>query len=394
MWRCTYTVDGTIAKFRIILLLLIILISFIPLSTIIYTYDGQDLNNYLNMNLKIYILERIHGSREIEGIISLDEYRDRLNHILYLISKDPYGIAQNLSLTGFAKYLDENIMIYKGTYKGHKIIVALGDLGHFMIKIDNGETGAYSICNLTEDILRVTHVILYRDMEFKYSGQYAEQTAVSRIGRICNITNGTTTCYTPSTSEITESLINPYEIYYFYIDGIRIEPPLRIRCSIPKFNDGFQAVYVEGFIPHKISNVINITLTSKRISDIVDLLKQEDIDISSPDELVVEDTYLVLIPGQRLIPVFKLRYQNIVAWIGLNDNETILLSIASFTGNGSMNTGDQGLRIDWNYILANASFDKTSTRSLLENSFTLTIMAIIVVIFSIIYIVSKRRSRH
>ena len=387
-------VDEIIAKFRIVLLLLIILVSSIPLATITYTYEGQDLNNYLNRNLKIYILERIQSPREIEGIISLDEYRDRLNHVLYLISKDPYEIAQNLSLTGTTKYLDENIMIYEGTYKGHRIIVALGDLGHFMIKIDDGETGAYCMCNLTENILKVTHVILYRDMEFKYSGQYAEQTAVSRIGRICNITNGTTTCYTPGTSEVTVSLINPYEIYYFYIDGIRIEPPLRIRCSIPKFNDGFQAVYVEGFIPHKISNVINITLTSKRISSIVDLLKQENIDISSPDELVVDDTYLVLIPGQRLIPVFKLRHQNIVAWIGLNDNETILLSLASFTGKGTTNTGDQGLRIDWDDILANASFDKTSTRSLLENSFTLTIMAIIVMVFSIIYIVSKRRSRH
>jgi len=363
--------------------------------------NDNTLDKYVGMELKIYVLGRIReGNDKYPGIISPNEYTERVKEILYFISSDPEKVFSNLKLYGYTQYLNETIRIYKGVYSGHNILVALGDLGSFLVKIDNGETGTYCSCNLTNITLKSKHIILHRDLIVKYHGQYAEQTVMARPGMICNVVNGTTTCSTPSTAIVQQYLYNPYEVYYLYIDGFRIEPPIRIRCSIPEYSDGLLAVYVEGFIPHKITKKVSVKLTYELVQDIINKLRDEGLDIKDPREVYVEDMYLTLAPSHKMIPVLKLRYSNTVAWIGIDSNGVTLLSFAVFSGMGGAGNGDQGLRIDWDNILSKATITNTNTRrndiasGYIDNVLIILLLTAFIAVVTLVLYMKRSRAGH
>ncbi len=333
-------------------LLLLCLLAVIPTTTGTQIQGGamaedNTLDKYIGREFKVYLLGRLGSSDSID-------YLDRAREILYLVSNNASQVSGALTFEGYATYLNENISVYRGTYSNREIAVAIGDLGLFLIRIGDGKTGAYHICNLSLEELRAHSIIRDQRLSLKYKGQYGEETVERIVGIVCNVTNGTKTCYTPATPRTERFLENPYEIYYIYLDGLRIEPPIRIRCSIPKYNEGFKAVYAEGFIPYEIAGETSFILTSDRAGEILDTLHSKEPSINNLGDIVVEDIYLSPILGDKLVPVLKLRYRNIIAVVALDTDTSILLSIGVFIGephNGEIH----GTVIDWDNILSSAT---------------------------------------
>ncbi len=317
--------------------------------------DNFTLDKYVDKKLEIYFLDRLTPGEAGSGAINPSEIRSRLNYIVTLIAKgtDPMEITEKLKHIGNTKYLDENIWVYEGIYRGHRVLIAVGDLGSFYVKVDNGITGSYYACgkSLNESLME-THIVLYKYMTVKYYGQYGEFTQMIEPGMVCNVSNDTTTCSPPSNQSIRKVLYNPYEVYYVYLDGLRIEPPIRVRGSYPEYTDGFRIVYMEGFIPVKIINKENVVITRDMINIIVKMFREEGYNVAGPDKIIVDDIYLTMNNESRLIPVLKLRYKNALALVGIGTKGVMLLSFGVFAGSAGYDNGDHGLRINWDSILS------------------------------------------
>ncbi len=179
---------------------------------------------------------------------------------------------------------------------------------------------------------------------------------INKLARgIYSLAFGTTTCSLPSTATVQKYLHNPYEVYYVYIDGYRIEPPIRIRCTLPQYSDGFSAVYMEGFALPKITDEKIVRLTLEMIDNMVDIFREEGVNVRDPSDIQVGDLYLILASGQKMIPVLRLRHGNTVAWIGIDSEKIILLSFGVLSGAMNSNISDLGIRIDWDSILSNTT---------------------------------------
>ncbi len=314
------------------------------------------LDKYIGKKLETYFLDRLNPGEAGSEAINSCEIRSRLNYIVSLIAKgiDPLVITEKLKHIGDTKYLDENIWVYEGVYRGHKVLIAVGDLGSFYVKIDNGETGSYYACGKSlNESLKETHIVLYKGMKVKYYGQYGELTQMIKPGMICNVSNGTTMCSPPSNQSVRKVLYNPYEVYYVYLDGSRIEPPIRVRGSYPEYTDGFRIVYMEGFVPVKIISKKDVVINKDMINTIVKMFREEGYNVAGPDKIIVDDVYLAMNNESSLIPVLKLRYKNALALVGIDTKGVMLLSFGVFAGSAGDDNGDHGLKINWDSILSN-----------------------------------------
>jgi len=362
------------------------------------TSDEKVLSDYIGVNFKDYYIDRLErADRAPEGIIKLDEVRQRMATVLYFISSNPYSILNSLKLTGIAKYLDENLYVYTGNFNGVDIELVVGDLGDFLIKVGDGTTGAYMSCNLTDSgLVPIIAAELPLGSGLVYQGQYGEMEALTRVGMVCNSVNGTFVCRSPSNSTVERILYNPYEVYYVNLHGQRLEPPIRIRCSNPEYNGGLKAVYVEGFIPRLvISRSENLTLDMSMAREIVDLVKSRGVNISEPDELIVRDIYYALAPGQRIIPVLVLIHGNTIILVGLHLDGPMYMGEAAILGiqESSRVVNDQGLRLDWNQILSNVQHPGSSGNEGISSS-RVAIVAVVAVAISLAIIMwVKLRTR-
>lgn len=311
---------------------------------------NKTLADYIGTEFNIYHVKRL---------TKVDEIDNQKVNLLYFITSDPFLIDKNLSLKGKASYIDEDLYVFEGKYNNRNIVVVVGDEGHFLIKVGDGTTGAYRMCNLSElrDKPPLTFIVP-KAFNIKFKGQFGESEAYTKVVKICG-TGAGATCTYPKNSSVQRVLINPYEVYYLELDGYRLEPPLRIRCSIPQYNDGLKAVYVEGFIPPLVagSKIEKITLNEELAYQIIDLARKSNITVQSPSELIVKDVYLALAPGGMVIPVLVLTHENNVLVVGLTPDKPMFLASAGLTGalSGGDLTVDTGMRLDWESILSNVT---------------------------------------
>ncbi|MCE4624721.1 MAG: hypothetical protein F7C35_02495 [Desulfurococcales archaeon] len=326
--------------------------------------EVKPLSDYMWTEFKVYPVERLSTAEGNNGVIRLDEVRDRLVNLLYLVSPDPHSIAGNLSFKDRASYMGEYFYIFSGHYDKDEVLAIIGDEGDFLIKVGDGTTGAYMMCNLTGQQGRppLSFLIPPNIMGLEFDGQYGESEALQKVGEICG--NASTTCTQPENATVETVLINPYEVYHLELDGYKIEPPLRIRCTDPRYSGGLKAVYVEGFIPKlDINGEQNFILTKKRITEIVDLVRSAGVNVNSPDELTVKDIYLTLIPNQTLlVPVMVLAGRGTVIHVGLTPNKPIFLSAAGQMEGPSQEGSSNGywVRLDWENIISNTTHEGPS----------------------------------
>jgi len=60
--------------------------------------EGETLSDYIGAEFKAYPIARLESLESVpEGVIKLDEVKDRLANILYLVSSDPFSIVVNLT---------------------------------------------------------------------------------------------------------------------------------------------------------------------------------------------------------------------------------------------------------------------------------------------------------
>ncbi len=319
----------------------------------------KTLADYIETEFKIYHVKRLTKVNDSNGIIRDDEINDRKINLLYLVTSDPFPIAKNLSLKGKASYMDENLYVFEGKYAGKDIVVVVGDEGHFLIRVGDGTTGAYRMCNISEQKDRPPLTfIVPKAFDIKFKGQFGESEAYTKVGKICG-TGAGATCTYPMNASVERVLFNPYEVYYLELDGYRLEPPLRIRCSIPQYNNGLKAVYVEGFVPPLVagSKIDKITLDEELAHQILDLARRSGINVQSPSELSVKDVYLTLAPGGTVIPVLVLTHENTMLAVGLTPDKPEFLASAGLIGTpgGENSTADTGMRLDWDSILSNVT---------------------------------------
>jgi hypothetical protein len=325
--------------------------------------EGETLSDYIGAEFKAYPIARLESLESVpEGVIKLDEVKDRLANILYLVSSDPFSIVVNLTHIGKARYLGENFYAYKGIYKGRVVEAVIGDLGDFLVKIGDGATGAYLMCNLTTDEPRPPlSFILPRNAKVELYGQFGEREALSMVDMVCENVNNTLVCTRPENATVERRLFNPYEVYYIVVDGYRLEPPLRIRCADPKHNNGLRAVYVEGFIPRlSFSKAQRVVLNEAMAQDIVKLARESGIDVTKPEELTVRGIYLTMASEQMVIPTLVLMHENTMILVGLHPSGPIFLGSAGLIGSPGAEEAllDSGLRLDWEDILSNMEYVK------------------------------------
>jgi hypothetical protein len=383
-------------------LFLIFTILLLLTTTIIIPVNGS-FNDYLTLKdlqgkeFMIFYVKRIYPSSVSQGTMKYDTLSSWLIQVLYLVSNDPYSITKKLRLEGISNFNDEKIYVYHGVLNNTDIIVALGDLGHFYIRVGDGRANVYVSCNSSynydENILSAIRGRLPDKPEIlkiKWSGQYSEE-AYMRIGKICNKTNNTITCYIPSNQSINKVLYNPYEVYYICIYGYRIEPPLRIRCCDPRYNNGLLAVYVEGFIPTLTNKVDTVIIDNEYLSKIIDIVKSMGLKINSYDELIVENTYLTLGVNDKLVPIIILRYGNIRILIELDRDKPVLRGYASFSNLSKVNKDiDEGIKIDWNNILSSISRQNTNNQNIEPIYYYLVFLALAIIIATIIYLLRRK----
>ncbi len=381
-------------------LILLVLISINATIVSMESYgDYRSLKELKGKIFELYKVKRITMLNSKPGIIQYDELTDWLSHVLYLVTSEPSKILKQLQLKGYSTLNEEKIYIYEYRNNTMDFTVALGDLGHFYIKINNGEANEYQSCNISfKDYLENIRSVIRGRLPDKpgilkilWKGQYGEKTGFMVIGRVCNITNTTTTCYIPTSRTVEKVLYNPYEVYYIYLKGYRIEPPIKVRCCNPKYNYGFSAVYAEGFIPTLGREVIRVRIDDKYLNEILSQIKEVGVNIDDPDKLVVEDIYLSLGRNETLIPFIVLRYQNMRFWIAIEDKHPLLASYGSFISSNSISEYHGEVKIDWNNVLAHVKplNNPTSNNTMME----LSIALVIVVIMISIILVLKRRSK-
>ncbi|ADI31434.1 hypothetical protein [Staphylothermus hellenicus] len=325
----------------------------VPLEAV-EEYSAVNLSDLKGKEFKVFYIHR-------EG-----EVVDRLNQILYLVSDDPSSIAGHLELVGTRELGPEKIYVFHGVYSGKDVVVALGDMGSFLIRIGDGRTGSYMSYYMTYNyinIIKKTMTVSTR-YSIKYAGQYGERTAYERIGYICNVSGGTTTCTVPANQSVQKILYNPYEVYYIYIDGYRVEPPIRVRCCVPEYNSGLRAVYVEGFIPWLTSRVDVFRVDEAYLNKIVSLAKQAGMNVKSYDDLIIEDMYLHRGNG-TLSPIILLRKDYTLFWVELGKDGPIPGPSAGLLDSGRFSSGneDKGIRIDWESILSSTEAVSTNSTS-------------------------------
>jgi hypothetical protein len=368
--------------------MLILVLLLLQLTTIVVDadYTGKTLSQYKGVEFEIYHVRRLQVP-ESKGIIRYNEIADFLSNALYLITNNPADILSKLRYSGYTTLKSEKIYVYVGSYNGSEIIVAVGDMGHFYIKVGDGKASVYQSCNLSfrNYLENIRSVIRGRlpdnEVKIMWKGQYGEKTAYMMTGQVCYIVNSTTICTQPKSPSIEKTLYNLYEVYYIYLGSYRIEPPIRVRCCDPRYQ-GVSAVYVEGFIPTLSRNVSKVILDDTYIDKIVSLIRETGIN-ANKDNLLVEDIYLTLDPGNGLlIPVLVLKYENMKFWIGLEEDKPLLLSYGSYTGSGdSPREGDNGLRLNWNNIISSAMRTKTSSEDYNIIIYTIIFIAVIPIAF-------------
>jgi len=331
--------------------------------------DGsKTLAEMKGMVLRNYPVKRLEGPTGFSGwvtygVMCCDELTDFTHFLGYFISKGP--ISEKTEV-GYARYNQENIYVYKAIMNKTEVLVAVGDLGDFYIRVGDGKAGAYQVCNHTINYpggfkgLVLENIIMGRlnaasSVDIIWGGQYGEMTGYQSVAYICDVVNGTvTTCTTPESPQLNVVFHNPYEVFYIYIDGYRLEPPIRIRCCNPEFG-GFHATYVEGFIP-TLRKPTEFTLDDSYIGKIVESLKNNGLSTDAGN-LVVDDMYLALSSrGEQLVPVVVLRAGNTVAWVEFRQDGPYVKGVAGTMGSTPVK-GDY--RLDWNKILANIEHPDT-----------------------------------
>ncbi len=385
----------------LIVLLMLILISTTCLD-VVFTEDTEhytSLKDLKGKTFKLYKVRRITRPNTKSGIIKLDELNEWLSQVLYLITCEPSRIFTRLQMKGYSMLNEEKIYVFEYKTNKTRLIVALGDLGHFYIRINSGRANEYESCNVSfrnylENIKSAIRGRLPDKPEFLkivWKGQYGEKTAYMITGHICNVTNNTTTCYVPTSRINGKVFYNPYEVYYFYLEGYRLEPPLKVRCCNPKLNDGFSAVYVEGFIPTLGRELVRVRIDDKYLDEILSQIREAGVNVDDPGKLLVEDIYLSLGRNETLTPFIVLRYQNLKFWIAIEDRHPLLTSYGSFVSSTSVSEYHGEVKIDWDNILANIKPLNTQTNN--NVVIDLSILLIVIVVIVVIIFVMKKRSK-
>jgi len=305
----------------------------------------------------------------------------------------------NKTVVGYARNNQENIYVYKAVMNNTEVLVAVGDLGDFYIRVGDGGAGAYQVCNLSINYpggfrgFVLQEIIRYwvgATADIIWGGQYGETTGYQSIAYICDVVNGTvTTCTTPESPQLNVVFYNPYEVFYIYIDGYRLEPSIRIRCCNPEF-EGFHATYVEGFIP-TLRKPTEFTLDDSYIGKIVESLKNNGLSTDAGN-LVVDDMYLALsLRDEQLVPVVVLRAGNTVAWVELRQDGPYVKGIAGTMGSTPVK-GDY--RLDWNKILANMEHPDTPEQTVQRYiAYAIVTAGIVAVSLMIYYYVRKIKKK-
>jgi len=196
------------------------------------------------------------------------------------------------------------------------------------------------------------------------------------------VVNGTvTTCTTPEFPQLNVVFYNPYEVFYIYIDGYRLEPSIRIRCCNPEF---------EGFIP-TLRKPTEFTLDDSYIGKIVESLKNNGLSTDAGN-LVVDDMYLALSSkGEQLVPVVVLRAGNTVAWVELRQDGPYMKGVAGTMGSTPVK-GDY--RLDWDKILANMEHPDTPEQAVQRYiAYAIVTAGVVAVSLMIYYHVRKIRKK-
>jgi len=256
----------------------------------------KTLADYRGAVFRLYSVKRItplNGTDSLTGIIRYDELNDWILDVMYLITNNPASVRSGLVYKGYSIMGYEKIYVYEKDYNGEKLVIAVGDHGHFYIRLGSGEASVYQSCNIsftnfTENILAaIMGRLPEKQLKIVWKGQYGEKTAYMMTESVCYLVGNATVCSTLASRSVEKIVYNPYEVYYIYLDGYRIEPPIRVRCCSPSYNNGLSTTYVEGFIPTLGREVFEVKLDDKYMNEIMSLIKQAEPRATNYDELVV-----------------------------------------------------------------------------------------------------------
>jgi len=171
----------------------------------------KTLADYRGVVFTLYSVKQItplNGADSLTGIIRYDELNHWILDVMYFITNNPVSVRSDLVYKGYSIMGYEKIYVYEKDYNGKKLVIAVGDHGHFYIRLGSGEAGVYQSCNIsftnfTENILSAIRGRLPdKQLEIMWKGQYGEKTAYMMTEMVCHLVGNATVCSTPTSRNI------------------------------------------------------------------------------------------------------------------------------------------------------------------------------------------------